>query len=163
MIHKTTFRNLVATALFALAFVQTSAADRPNIFLSSRTILATWTSAQTIPKVFCETPNIDALAKRGMRFTDSYAACVCSPARASILTDKYPQSTGVTDYVGANQPEKWKRPTKLRPAPYTAELALNETTLAEAFQAQGRCQQICQQESADRAQSGWSKLTRILA
>ena len=35
---------------------------------------------------FYETPNIDALARSGMRFTQGYAACsVCSPSRASIL------------------------------------------------------------------------------
>lgn len=35
---------------------------------------------------FCETPNIDALARGGRRFTQGYAACqVCSPWRASIL------------------------------------------------------------------------------
>src|SRR5690348_3185651 len=38
------------------------------------------------------TPNLDSLATRGVRFTQFYAAsCVCSPARASILTGRYPQ------------------------------------------------------------------------
>ena len=38
------------------------------------------------PQSFYETPHIDRLAKRGMRFTQEYAACpVCSPTRASIL------------------------------------------------------------------------------
>src|SRR5256714_6271780 len=37
-------------------------------------------------------PNLDSLASRGVRFTQFYAAsCVCSPARASILTGRYPQ------------------------------------------------------------------------
>lgn len=40
---------------------------------------------------FYETPNIAALAKRGMRFTNAYAASpLCSPTRASILTGQYP-------------------------------------------------------------------------
>ena len=39
------------------------------------------------PETFHETPNIDALAASGMRFTNGYAACpVCSPTRASIVT-----------------------------------------------------------------------------
>ncbi|HZL36718.1 MAG TPA: sulfatase-like hydrolase/transferase [Tepidisphaeraceae bacterium] len=39
-----------------------------------------------------DTPNLDSLASRGVRFTQFYAAsCVCSPARASILTGRYPQ------------------------------------------------------------------------
>ncbi len=38
------------------------------------------------PDTFYDTPNIQALADSGMRFTDAYAACpVCSPTRSSIL------------------------------------------------------------------------------
>jgi arylsulfatase A-like enzyme len=87
---------------------------------------------------FYETPAIDALAKRGVRFTDGYAACpVCSPTRAALLTGKYPQRTGITDYLGGPQPTNPKLTTKLLPAPYAEKLALEETTMAEAFQAGG--------------------------
>jgi arylsulfatase A-like enzyme len=87
---------------------------------------------------FYETPNIDRLAREGMRFTDAYAACpVCSPTRASIMAGKYPARTGVTDYIGASQPGNWKRNTKLVPAPYADRLALDEVTLAEAFKEAG--------------------------
>ena len=90
------------------------------------------------PKTFHETPNIDALAAKGMRFKQGYAACpVCSPTRASILIGKYPPRTGITDYIGAASPDQWKRPTKLLPAPYADRLALGENTLAEAFKAAG--------------------------
>ena len=38
------------------------------------------------------TPNLDALAKRGTRFTQFYVgAPVCSPSRAALLTGRYPQ------------------------------------------------------------------------
>ena len=38
---------------------------------------------------YYQTPNIDRLAKEGMRFTDGYTACtVCSPTRAAIMTGK---------------------------------------------------------------------------
>ena len=87
---------------------------------------------------FYETPNIDALARKGMRFTSAYAACpVCSPTRASLLTGKYPQRTGITDFIGAAQPAKWNRPTQLLPAAYSEQLALEEVTLAEAFKEAG--------------------------
>ena len=50
-----------------------------------------WRDTECYGSTFYETPNIDALAKRGMRFTDAYAACpLCSPTRASILTGQYP-------------------------------------------------------------------------
>lgn len=46
-----------------------------------------------------ETPNIDALAKSGMRFTRAYAACgVCSPSRHAIMSGKYPARSGCTNY-----------------------------------------------------------------
>jgi arylsulfatase A-like enzyme len=87
---------------------------------------------------FYETVNLDRLAGQGARFTDAYAACpVCSPTRASLMTGKWPQRTGITDYIGAPQPDKWGRNTKLLPAPYSTQLALEEVTLAEALKAAG--------------------------
>lgn len=87
---------------------------------------------------FYETPNLDRLAKDGARFTDAYAACpVCSPTRASIMTGQWPQRTGITDYIGAEMPEKWRRNTILRPAPYGDRLALDAPTLAKAMKAAG--------------------------
>lgn len=42
-----------------------------------------------------QTPNIDALAKRGVFFTKAYsAAASCSPCRSAILTGMYPHSNG---------------------------------------------------------------------
>lgn len=42
------------------------------------------------------TPHIDALAKRGLRFTRSYcAAPVCNPSRAAIMSGLRPSSSGV--------------------------------------------------------------------
>ncbi len=105
------------------------------------------------PETFYETPNIQALAKSGMRFTDAYAACpVCSPTRSSILTGQYPARTHNTDYFGAPNafstlPENYdpakdgkfgksdKRP--VRPAPYHDQLAADHTTLAEALKGHG--------------------------
>ena len=41
------------------------------------------------------TPNIDALAANGIRFTQGYvAATYCSPSRAGLLTGKYPTRFG---------------------------------------------------------------------
>ena len=44
-----------------------------------------------------KTPNIDRLAKEGMRFTDFYSCnALCSPSRVGLLTGRYPQRSGVT-------------------------------------------------------------------
>ncbi len=43
------------------------------------------------PEAKIATPNIDALAKQGMRFTDAHTtSSVCTPSRYSILTGRYP-------------------------------------------------------------------------
>lgn len=41
------------------------------------------------------TPNIDALAASGMRFTNAWASAVCSPARAQLVTGRPARYTGV--------------------------------------------------------------------
>jgi len=49
---------------------------------------------------FYETPHVDSFAKKGVRFSQAYAAChVCSPTRASILTGQYPARLGLTDWL----------------------------------------------------------------
>src|SRR5262249_35594510 len=79
---------------------------------------------------FYETPNVDRLATGGMRFTAAYATCpVCSPTRASMMTGRYPQRSGITDYINprhANQPANWTRNTRLLPAKYADHLELKE-------------------------------------
>lgn len=88
---------------------------------------------------FYETPNVDRLAKEGALFTNGYAACpVCSPSRAAVQTGRWPQRTGITDYIGAPlKPEGWKRNTILLPAPYSDRLAHEEVTMAEMLKGAG--------------------------
>lgn len=50
---------------------------------------------------FYETPNIDKLAKEGVRFTQAYAGSpICSPTRAAILTGKNPARINLTQWIG---------------------------------------------------------------
>ncbi len=45
----------------------------------------------------CRTPNLDALARQGVRFETAYTTCpVCTPARASVITGLYPHAHGMT-------------------------------------------------------------------
>ena len=41
------------------------------------------------------TPNLDTLAKSGIRYNRFYNAARCCPTRASLLTGLYPHQTGV--------------------------------------------------------------------
>lgn len=68
------------------------------------------------------TPNLDALARGGMKFTDYHSNCpVCSPTRAALLTGRYQQRSGIEGVVYA------KGPTR------QTGLALKETTFAEVL------------------------------
>lgn len=50
------------------------------------------------------TPNLDRLAKEGIRFTSCYAsASVCSPSRIALLTGRYPIRTGIVNVLHPGQ------------------------------------------------------------
>ena len=84
------------------------------------------------PKCFYDTPNVDRLARSGMRFTNGYAACpVCSPTRLSIMTGKYPSRTDATNWFSG------KRAERFAPAPLHDRMDLEEITLAEALKEHG--------------------------
>src|SRR5438094_981398 len=91
-------REFLATAGLgaALAQVPVARATRPNVVFILADDLG-WRDTSLYGSKFCETPNIDALARRGMMFSQAYAAApICSPTRASILTGLYPARLGIT-------------------------------------------------------------------
>ena len=109
-----------------------AAAQHPNVVFILADDMGYMDIGANNPQTFYETPNIDGLARTGMRFVEGYAACpVCSPTRASIMTGRYPARTGVTEWIGT------QRVGKMQPAPYKDHLGLDETTIAEAFRDQG--------------------------
>ncbi|VGO13828.1 Arylsulfatase [Pontiella desulfatans] len=58
-----------------------------------------------------KTPNVDRLAREGMRFTDFYvASCVCSASRAALLTGCYPSKIGVPGVFFPNRGHKGLAP-----------------------------------------------------
>src|SRR5919205_1148205 len=71
----------------------------PNIVLILVDDLG-WSDLGSYGSTFYRTPNIDALAASGVRFTDAYAAApVCSPSRATLLTGKSPARLHLTDWL----------------------------------------------------------------
>ena len=112
-------------------------AKKPNIVFILADDLG-WKDLSVEGSDFYESPHIDRIAKEGMRFTQGYATCqVCSPSRASLMTGKYPTRLDITNWIGAQEKEDWKRNTKLLPPAYTWSLPQEDTTLAEAFKGAG--------------------------
>lgn len=72
------------------------------------------------------TPNIDRLARTGVRFTQAYAHTVCCPARAALMTGRHPQRGGVHFWTQGNM----KGADGIN-------MFLEEVTLAEALKPAG--------------------------
>ena len=68
-----------------------------------------------------KTPNIDKLAREGVRFTHAYTAPLCGPSRALILTGRYAFRTGAVnqDLTGTMKPSvETMMPKILKPEGY---------------------------------------------
>jgi arylsulfatase A len=125
---------VLVVALHSLPALAGGAEGRLNVVLILADDLG-WADLGCYGSGYYETPNLDRLASRGMRFTNAYAACpVCSPTRASLLTGKAPARLGLTDWI----PGLGDRPdqTLLGP-PFLRRLPAEELTLAEALKAAG--------------------------
>ena len=85
-----------------------------------------------------ETPNLDALAKKGVLFWQGYSpAPVCAPSRAAILSGLHPARGEMTSVAGGFPPHP-ARPEVPTIAPfYTARMPTERYTLAEAMKAEG--------------------------
>jgi len=130
MIMKKTW-NRVLLLLAAVGFaIGLRGAEAPNILLILVDDLG-WSDTGCYGNPQHQTPSIDRLAQEGMRFTAAYAAApICSASRAALLTGRTPARLGfefVTKPRNVHPPEGHA----LMPPPYTIDLPLEETTLAE--------------------------------
>jgi arylsulfatase A-like enzyme len=127
------FCALITVVLLA-ATAARSETPRPNVVFFLIDDLG-WADLGCYGSQFYETPNLDRLAKEGMRFTDGYAACnVCSPTRAAIMTGKYPARLRITDWL-LGRPDRPDQ--KLKRPDFQKFLPLSEVTLAEAMKEGG--------------------------
>ncbi|MGB1925591.1 MAG: sulfatase, partial [Rubripirellula sp.] len=86
-----------------------------------------------------ETPNIDALAKRGVMFWQAYSpAPTCAPSRCAIMSGVHPARAQKTHVVGGNPPRPHhKTAHPMMPPWYSGRMPEDEFTLADALQQQG--------------------------
>ncbi len=131
------FLSILFVSTGSLTICHWADAQRPNVVL----ILVDDMGLHDLSiegSTFYRSPNIDNLARGGMRFTQGYATCrVCSPSRASIQLGKFTARHGVTQWIGARSGMDWKRDDPLLPADYLHELPHADISLAEAMREGG--------------------------
>lgn len=135
---------LVSIALPAVGAAAIQSAG-PNVVFILADDLG-WNDTSLYGSKFFETPNIDALAERGMKFNRAYSASpLCSPTRASILTGLLPARIGITAPV-CHEPAEILVKEVATKAPATQQalsaasltrLKTDYFTLAKAFKAEG--------------------------
>lgn len=121
--------------LTALTASVAGAAEKPNLIFILADDLG-WTDLACQGSKYYETPNIDRLAKEGMRFTDGYTCgSNCQPTRAALLSGQYGPRTGIYTVGSTDRFDTSKRP--LVPVPNVQQLALEKITVAEALKKAG--------------------------
>ncbi|MGC6564100.1 MAG: arylsulfatase [Akkermansiaceae bacterium] len=121
-------RKLILTSI--LLFTSASAEDRPNVILIM-------VDDMGYSDLGCyggeiKTPNIDALAANGVRFSQFTNGARCCPTRASLITGLHPHQTGIGHMT--NSPTKQRNP---KPESYQGYLNKKCTTVAELLKPAG--------------------------
>lgn len=111
--------SLMALAMILPGFApQAQAADKPKILAKLRDALSPDKKSDTKPNIVhivaddlgwkdvgfngatdIKTPNIDALANNGAKFTQFYVQSMCTPTRAALMTGRYPFRYGLQTIV----------------------------------------------------------------
>jgi arylsulfatase A-like enzyme len=113
--------SFLAIAL-AAAIVPASAADKPNIVYIVADDIG-WKDVGFHNAKDIQTPNLDKLAKEGMRAEQFYVMHMCTPTRAALMTGRYPFRYGLQ--------------TLVIPSKGTYGLSLDEKTLPELLKDAG--------------------------
>jgi arylsulfatase A-like enzyme len=115
-------KNLLLPLLFSLASVSVFAQSRPNVIIIYADDLG-YGDTSCYGATAVKTPNIDRLAREGLRFTDGHAAAAtCTPSRYAMLTGEY----------------AWRKPgTGVLPGNAALVIAPERTTLPAVFQRAG--------------------------
>lgn len=111
-------KTLIALSILAAAGIASAADNRPNIlYIMADDHGRQATSCYGGP--FIKTPNIDRLAREGIRFTHAMAGnSICSPSRAMLLTGKYNHLCGVERLQGVFDGSQQTFPKLLQAAGY---------------------------------------------
>jgi arylsulfatase A-like enzyme len=132
--------HLVSLAVVSIWFMANSCApkskwEKPNIIIINIDDMG-WRDLGVMGSQFYETPNIDALAKEGMVFTNGYAsASNCAPSRACLMTGKWSPRHGI--YTVASSERGQAKHRKLIPIQNTQTLAKEHIIIPEILKEHG--------------------------
>ncbi len=108
---------------------------KPNIVLINIDDLG-WRDLEFMGTTFYKTPNIDRLAKKGMQFSNAYAAASnCAPSRASLFTGQWASRHGIYT-VGTSERGKSEN-RKLVPTVNNETLGLEHLTISQYLKNEG--------------------------
>ena len=114
-------KMLWVAGLLGVLFASTTAAEgpeRPNVVLIIADDMA-WDDCGAYGNRKVGTPNIDRLAREGMRFDRAFVtASSCSPSRSSIITGRYPHNTDAEELHWPLPPEQVTFIEKLKASGY---------------------------------------------
>lgn len=107
-------RNFIRTSLGLLTTTSLYARQgpnqsKPNVLYIMADDLG-WADLSCYGRKEYQTPNLDRLAKNGVRFTSAYSAsCLCTPTRVGFNTGRYPARTP----IGLTEPLSFKKNLKV--------------------------------------------------
>src|SRR5688500_10872777 len=105
-------------ALSLLFWISAAAEDRPNIVLIIADDLG-WEDSGPYGNKQIRTPGLDRLAAGGLTFHNAILTCSsCSPSRSSLITSRYPHSTGAEQLHWPLPKEQTTFPELLKAAGY---------------------------------------------
>ncbi|WP_179375920.1 sulfatase [Winogradskyella wichelsiae] len=137
-----TFIILVLLAFFSSNYVTSQEKDKlikPNVIIFYADDLG-WQDVQLNDldePCAWDTPNITALAKDAINFTNGYSpAPTCAPSRSALLSGLHPAKTGITNVSGGGIPKAQRNEKYM--SPYFPEGLMPENfTIAEALKMNG--------------------------
>lgn len=123
-------------------YIVMQAKEKPNVLFIMVDDLG-WKDVGFMGSTYYETPNIDAIANKGMRFMNAYSASpLCSATRSSVMSGTWPARNGLTGASGHEDDvryegilmENGKASQKALSIRSASRLRPEYYTMAEAFQ-----------------------------
>jgi len=108
--------------------------ERPNILLILADDLAAWMLG-CYGNQEIKTPNIDRLARGGVRFASNYVCTpVCSASRATLFTGRVPRQHGIHDFLSAKPIEQPPQGQLAPPASFRDEIMISDLLTQQGYE-----------------------------